>query len=177
MNFMRVFYVNCLQFFRHILIQSGELFPENEFGNRLRGNLRRRYMKSCGKNFQVSLRVNTLGLKHISVGDDVYLGYGAWLHGVGEEGGITLDDQVMFGPYVTMVAGEHGCKGGSYRFEKGLRGHIHIERGVWLAAKATVVSGVTVGAGALIAAGAVVTKNVPSGSLAGGVPAKILKNR
>ncbi|QGT61534.1 acyltransferase [Lactobacillus delbrueckii] len=46
---------------------------------------------------------------------------------------------------------------------------------VWIGANATILSGVSIGDGAVIAAGAVVTKDVPAHTIAGGVPAKILK--
>ncbi len=52
---------------------------------------------------------------------------------------------------------------------------IVIEENVWIAAKATVLKGVHVGAGAVLAASAVVNKPVPAGELWGGVPAKFLK--
>ena len=52
---------------------------------------------------------------------------------------------------------------------------IHIGKNVWIGAHATVLQGVTVGDGAIIAAGAVVTKDVPSGIIVGGVPAKMIK--
>ncbi|MEH6407553.1 MAG: acyltransferase [Leeuwenhoekiella sp.] len=47
---------------------------------------------------------------------------------------------------------------------------------VWIGTNAIILKGVTIGDGAIIAAGAVVNKNVPPGSLVGGVPAKIIKN-
>ncbi len=46
---------------------------------------------------------------------------------------------------------------------------------VWLATRVTVLKGVTIGEGAVVAAGAVVTKNIPAYTLAGGVPAKIIR--
>lgn len=48
---------------------------------------------------------------------------------------------------------------------------------VWIGNNATILSGVRIGDGAVIAAGAVVTKDVPSYAIVGGVPAKILKYR
>jgi len=48
---------------------------------------------------------------------------------------------------------------------------------VWIGVRAIVLDGITVGDGAIIAAGAVVTKDVPSYAIVGGVPAKILRYR
>ncbi len=52
---------------------------------------------------------------------------------------------------------------------------IKIGNNVWIGQRATILKGVTIGDGAIIAAGAVVTKDVPAHSIAGGVPAKVLK--
>lgn len=48
---------------------------------------------------------------------------------------------------------------------------------VWIGARATILSGVTIGDDAVVAAGAVVTKDVPANTLVGGVPAKIIKEK
>ena len=50
-----------------------------------------------------------------------------------------------------------------------------IEDDVWLAARVTVLKGVTIGHGAVVAAGAVVTKDVLPNTLVGGVPAKLIR--
>ena len=54
-------------------------------------------------------------------------------------------------------------------------GDIIIEENVWLAAGVTVMSGVTIGAGTIVATRSVVTKSLPAGVLAGGVPARVIK--
>ncbi|MFY0686941.1 MAG: acyltransferase [Cyclobacteriaceae bacterium] len=50
-----------------------------------------------------------------------------------------------------------------------------IEDDVWIGRGASILPGVKIGAGTVIGAGAVVTKNVPSNSIAYGVPAKTRK--
>lgn len=48
---------------------------------------------------------------------------------------------------------------------------------VWIAADVRIIDGVKIGDGAAILAGAVVTKDVPSYAIVGGVPGKVLKYR
>lgn len=46
---------------------------------------------------------------------------------------------------------------------------------VWIGTRVTVLPGVTIGDGAVVAAGALVTMDVPTGALVGGVPAKVIR--
>ncbi|WP_114750619.1 acyltransferase [Pleomorphovibrio marinus] len=54
-------------------------------------------------------------------------------------------------------------------------GEIVIEDDAWIATRAMILKGVTIGRGATVAAGAVVTKDVAPYTLVGGVPAKVIR--
>lgn len=56
-------------------------------------------------------------------------------------------------------------------------GPVTVEDHVWIAARATILPGVTVGRGAVVSAGAVVTRDVPPMSIVAGVPAKVIGER
>lgn len=52
---------------------------------------------------------------------------------------------------------------------------IEIKENVWIASKATVLKGVTIGKYSVVAASAVVTKKIPAYEVWGGIPAKFIK--
>jgi acetyltransferase-like isoleucine patch superfamily enzyme len=54
---------------------------------------------------------------------------------------------------------------------------VRIGDDVWIGAKATVTRGVTIGDGAVVGAHAVVTTDLPAGSVAVGVPARVIRMR
>ena len=58
-----------------------------------------------------------------------------------------------------------------------LTGGVHLEEGVNIGTGAVILPRVTIGKWSVIGAGAVVTKDIPSYSVAAGVPAKIIKTR
>jgi len=53
---------------------------------------------------------------------------------------------------------------------------VHIEDDAWIGAAATVLRGVRIGKRAIVGAGSVVVQDVPSHSIVGGNPAKILRS-
>lgn len=52
-----------------------------------------------------------------------------------------------------------------------------IEDDVWIGAGSVILAGTCIGKGSVIAAGSVVNKDIPPYSIAGGIPAKVLKTR
>ncbi len=57
------------------------------------------------------------------------------------------------------------------------KGSIVVDDEVWIGANSTIMSGVYIGKGSIIATGSVVVSDVPSYSIVGGVPAKVIKYR
>jgi maltose O-acetyltransferase len=88
---------------------------------------------------------------------------------------VRIEDEVNIGHHSSLITSSH-LVGDSLRRAGMLRtSPVVLERGCWLAAGVTVLPGVTVGQGAIVAAGSVVTTSVPPNTLAGGVPARVIK--
>jgi acetyltransferase-like isoleucine patch superfamily enzyme len=86
---------------------------------------------------------------------------------------IRLGDGVMIGPY---------CVVSDSAFDPSIAEvdeprPIEIGDGVWLAARVVVRPGVRIGAGTVVAAGSVVESDLPSGAVASGAPARVLRVR
>lgn len=94
-------------------------------------------------------------------------------------GGVTIGDRVLIGYRTQILSSNHNIP--MLPEHIFYAGHIHkeviIEEDVWIGANCIILPGVTIGKGAVVAAGSVVTKDVPSNTIVGGVPARIIKNR
>ncbi|MFF1831756.1 acyltransferase [Paenarthrobacter sp. NPDC058040] len=87
----------------------------------------------------------------------------------------TLGDNVMVGPFTRFVTDSHEIGPSSKRGGANKWPPITVGDGTWIGASVTILGGVTIGKGCIIAAGAVVTADIPDNSLAGGVPAKVIR--
>jgi len=81
----------------------------------------------------------------------------------------------MIGPHCYITDGDHGTASGEkVGNQPMIYKAVKIHPGVWIGAGCIILKGVTIGEEAIIAAGAVVTKDVPSKAIVGGVPARII---
>ena len=109
--------------------------------------------------------------KMTKVGKDVFINFGCTFL---DQGGITLEDGVFIGPGAVIATEGHP--------EEPARRHylitapIVIRRNAWIGAGAVILPGVTVGENAIVAAGAVVNKDVADNTIAGGVPARYIRD-
>lgn len=104
----------------------------------------------------------------LSLGDGVYLGHDVHIHAVDD---ITIGDGTMIADGALVNSGKH-VTDDAMRVEG--TGAIRIGHGCFIGQRAVVLGGVTIGDGVTIGAGAVVTKDVPAGVTAAGVPARII---
>jgi len=156
----------------HFVCVFTNWLPDNVPFLRLRGAGLRPFLGSCGKNLRVGRNVTFYNPSQIFLGNDVFVAYGCWFM-AGEK--IRIGDEVMIGPYCVVSSSEHTRQGRSFRYGVQKSAPIVIGDGSWLAAHITVTAGVTIGSGALVAAGAVVSCDVPDNVMAGGVPARVIR--
>lgn len=111
--------------------------------------------------------------KKIRVGDDVYIGKGAYISATE---GLHIGNGVAIGPEVMIMGGDHKFDVAGKKMHQlksgGENRVITIEDDVWIGGRVTILKGVTVGEGAIIGAGAIVTRNVSPYSIYAGNPAR-----
>ena len=109
--------------------------------------------------------------KNITVGKHVFIN--ACCH-FQDHGGVTIGDGCQIGHNVVFATLNHGIPAEDrvHTYPK----PIVLGKNVWVGSNSTILQGVTVGDNAIIAAGAVVTKDVPAGTIVGGVPAKVIRS-
>lgn len=108
--------------------------------------------------------------KNLTIGKNVFINFDCIFLTLGC---ITIEDDVLIGPKVSLITENHPLKP---QHRKGLIGKsIHIKKNAWIGAGATILPGVTIGENAVVAAGAVVSKDVPDNVVVGGIPAKTIK--
>jgi acetyltransferase-like isoleucine patch superfamily enzyme len=115
--------------------------------------------------FQINYGRNT------KIGKNVFINFDCTFLDLG---GITIDDNVMLAPKVSLLSEGHPVAVNDRQTLTA--GRIHIQKNAWIGANATILQGVTIGENAVVAAGAVVSKDVPANTVVGGIPAKIIKS-
>jgi len=166
--------IRCLRYDwpLHFILLLTNWLPDNVKILKLRGLLIHSFFGSCGKALEIGRNVTFHNPANIHLGNDVFLAYGCMLLATDH---IWIDDEVMFGPYCVVISGNHTRANKSFRYGLAELAAIHIGKGCWFGAHVVVTAGSKIGCGALIAAGAVVSGDIPSDVMAGGLPARAIK--
>lgn len=153
---------------------------------------------SLGAGCTLEEGVLVFNAKHVHLGNEVYIGHRALLHGdtradlrVGDgawigpdcylhsAGGIEIGARAGIGPRVTIMTSTHEETSPPAAILDAplTRAPVTVGPGSDIGTGAILMPGAHIGAGAQIGAGAVVVGEIPDGMIAAGVPARILRRR
>ncbi|WP_341924223.1 hypothetical protein [Nocardioides psychrotolerans] len=141
------------------LLVSGTVFVRWWCPARLRLVILRSFGAQIGDGVLIRHRVRVHWPWKLTIGDSTWIGEGAWLLNLEP---IFIGDNVCISQEVLICTGSHDRKSPTFEFDNG---PIIIEDSVWIAARAILLRGVTIGMGSTIGASALVSRDVPAGAL------------
>lgn len=128
---------------------------------------------------------------HCTYGKNIYIGknfYSNFNCVILDQAKVTIGDNCMFGPNVTitttqhpMIAEQRRARAYENSFAPGKLADLELIKpvvigdDVWIASGVIICPGVKIGNGAIIGAGSVVTNNIPANTLAYGVPCRVIR--
>jgi len=143
--------------------------------------LRRGAFASCGPGLIFNPLNSEFSYDRIRIGKKVYIGAMAYFRTTHSH--ITIGDNVLFGPGVYILGGNHIYDVPGIYMSEMTKSSEHkdadvtVGNDVWIGARATLLSGVTVHDGAIVASGCVVTSDIPAFEIHGGVPNRKISDR
>jgi acetyltransferase-like isoleucine patch superfamily enzyme len=114
----------------------------------------------------------------ISIGDHVCIGDDCHITAINH---VLIGDNVLMGKKITITDNGHGKSDlesiSIPPIERTIysAGPVIIEEGVWIGDKVSILANVRIGKNAIIGSNAVVTKDIPANSIAGGIPATVIR--
>lgn len=124
-----------------------------------------------GKGSTVHMWANFFNTRNIQIGEDTIIGNHVFLDG---RANLIIGNHVDIASEVMIYNSEHNVHDEEM---KAVEEPVVIEDYVFIGPRAIILPGVKIGKGAVIAAAAVVTKDVESGKIVGGVPAREISDR
>lgn len=169
-NFQRFIYTMLYYTFAIYLPISYKL----RLSKTIRYLLCKRIFSSCGINVNVEKGARFGSGLNVAIGDNSGLGINSII------GKVKIGNDVMMGRDVIIMSISH--KFDDCNVPMRLQGsepekEVIIGDDVWIGHRVIILPGVKIGKGSIIGAGAVVTTDVPSYAVVGGVPAKLIKLR
>jgi maltose O-acetyltransferase len=110
--------------------------------------------------------------RNIRIGNNFYANFDCVML---DGGGIEIGDDVLFGPRVGIYTSNHAIDAAERAGGACYAKPVKIGNRVWIGAGVHINHGVSIGDGAIIGSGSVVTKDIPAGVIAAGVPCKVLR--
>lgn len=141
-------------------------------------HVRQRRRLTLGRDVRIAPNVSFANAERIALGDQVQVGARCSLWAGKSTSWIRVGDRTTFGPEVFVTAADYGLADGQRITDQAMiERDITIGADCWIGARAILTAGISIGDGAVIGAGSVVTKDVPAGAIALGVPARVVRMR
>jgi putative colanic acid biosynthesis acetyltransferase WcaF len=146
---------------RPFLVQAAWVVVQNTFFRawfcpaRTRTQILRAFGARIGDRVHIRQDVRVHWPWKLTVGDGSWIGEGAWLLNLEP---ISIGSDACISQEALLCCGGHDYRDVSFGYRNG---PIRIGDGAWVAARATVLPGVSIGDGAVVAAGMVVARDVP----------------
>lgn len=155
---------------------TAKLLPQSTYcvpAKYLRAFFAHRICANAGKRLNIE-RGATFGSK-VSIGDNSGIGVNCELHGE-----VHIGNNVLMAPECIFYTVNHEFSKVDVPIR--IQGNsnmkpIIVGDDVWFGRRVMVMPGVTIGDHSIVAAGSVVTRDVPSYSIVGGAPARVIKKR
>lgn len=122
---------------------------------RLRVAILRGFGAQIGQNVLVRHRVRIHWPWKLVIGDNSWIGEGVWILNLEP---VTIGHDVCISQEVLLCTGSHDRRSPTFEFDNA---PVVVDDGAWVAARATVLRGVTIGREATVGATALVTADVP----------------
>ena len=152
-----------------------KVFNQNENPYKVEEKLRD-VLGGIGTNVKVGRDFDVTYGYNLFIGDDVSINRGCKFLDTGK---IKIGNLCFIGPNVHFYATSHPIDPKVRRnpetHDLVLPGEIVIGENVWIGGNVTIISGVHIGDNSVIGAGSVVTKDIPSNTVAVGNPARVIK--
>lgn len=146
------------------------------YGSILRLFILRKFFNSIGQGSNISKGCNILQPSGISVGTSVNIARNVTLDG---RGGLEIGDNTLIGFESVILTCTHKFDRKDIPIkEQGMfYAPVIIGKDVWIGARVMILPGIRIGDGVIVGANAVITKDIKSNTVVGGVPAKFIHNR
>lgn len=152
------------------------LFRVWSWAKRMHGEVQTENLRRNGSEGSVGGDVVLAHAENISIGKNSYVNGGMLAASPNAEISIGSNCLISYGVHMRTDMHRHDLFSETPMIDQGLdEKSIRIGDNVWIGFGAQIMSGVSVGSNSIIAAGAVVTKNVPSYEVWGGIPARRLR--
>lgn len=160
--------LNAIKFCKELRRLQDEDASESE-----QATLIHKYFGSVGNNITICPGFMCDNGKNIHVGEQFLANYNVTILDIMP---VHIGDYVMIGPNTLITTVNHPLNLQGRRAHLGIGKPVTIGNDVWIGGNVTILPGITIGNNVVIAAGAVVTKDIPDNCVAGGVPAKKIKD-